>query len=131
MREAHAGHLGRGVAATGEARATAASVAAIRSRTTFEADLSSRTPWNDGWRSSPSRVHSVNVTSHTSVGFTQCAPRAGGARPSSRERRRRLLELPEPPAELRERGLGEPGPHLARVDEAPSRSCTPSSSAPS
>ncbi len=44
-----------------------------RSRTTSSARLSSRSPWNDGCRIFPSPVHSVNATSQTSSGRTQCA----------------------------------------------------------
>ena len=41
---------------------------------------SSRIFTNTGWRSLPSLVHSVNVASHTSDGFTQCARRSGPLR---------------------------------------------------
>jgi hypothetical protein len=54
---------------------SAAATRSARSRTTSRAFLSSRSPWNDGWRSVPSRVHSVNDTSPTSVGLTHVARR--------------------------------------------------------
>ncbi len=50
------------------------------SRTTSVAFLSARNPRNDGWRSAPSSLHSVNATSATSCGFTQCAPFASNPR---------------------------------------------------
>ena len=64
--------------------------------TTVTGDLSSRSPRHVGWRIRPSRVHSENATSPTSVGDTQCAPLAcargtssakGGVRRSSRSSR--------------------------------------------
>ena len=42
--------------------------------------LSSRSPWNVGWRRLPSRVHSVKATSATSSGFTQWLRRASAPR---------------------------------------------------
>src|SRR3954465_3637179 len=45
------------------------------SLTTSFAGLSSRRPWNDGCRSWPSDVHSVNSISPTRSGFTQVTPR--------------------------------------------------------
>src|SRR5690606_10970788 len=47
----------------------------VSKRTSF-GDLSSRSPLHDGWRSTPSLVHSVKCTSATSLGSTQCTPRA-------------------------------------------------------
>ena len=41
------------------------------SRRISRGDLSPRTPMNSGWRSKPSRVHSTNDTSTTTLGFTQ------------------------------------------------------------
>src|SRR6185312_9949197 len=57
--------------------------AAARSRTTSAAFLSSRRPMNDGWRSVPSLVHSVNAISATSDGFTQCTSRPAAPRGGS------------------------------------------------
>ena len=45
--------------------------AAAPPRCTSRADLSSRSPWNDGARRRPSCVHSTNSTSQTSSGLTQ------------------------------------------------------------
>src|SRR5258705_11022247 len=50
------------------------------SRTTSVAFLSVRSPWNDGWRSAPSLLHSVNAISATRSGLTQCAPLASKPR---------------------------------------------------
>src|SRR6185312_1491918 len=47
------------------------------SRVTVLASLSSRVPRNTGCLSSPSAVHSLNLTSTTSVGRTQCAGSLG------------------------------------------------------
>src|SRR5207248_239138 len=44
------------------------------SRTTSSADLSSLSPRNRGWRSRPSRVHSVNPIWAPSLGLTQETP---------------------------------------------------------
>src|ERR1700728_3653992 len=52
------------------------------SRTTSAGSLSSRRPWNLGWRSSPASVHSENPTSPTSLGSTQCTPRGRGSGPA-------------------------------------------------
>src|SRR5438552_15589542 len=46
------------------------------SRTTSVAFLSARRPWNDGWRSAPSLLHSVNAISATRSGLIQWAPLA-------------------------------------------------------
>src|SRR5262245_38326435 len=43
----------------------------VLSRMTCAAGLSSRNPWNEGWRSRLSAVHSVNATAPTSFGSTQ------------------------------------------------------------
>ena len=40
--------------------------------------MSSRSPRNDGWRSLPSAVHSVNCTCPTNWGTTQVASRSRG-----------------------------------------------------
>ena len=37
------------------------------------AALSLRSPWNTGWRTRPSGVHSAKLTSATSFGLTQCS----------------------------------------------------------
>ena len=52
------------------------------SRTTSAGSLSSRSPLNEGWRSVPDWVHSLNSTSATSLGSTKidCL---GGWRPSN------------------------------------------------
>jgi hypothetical protein len=47
------------------------------SRTTSAGSLSSRRPWNRGWRSCPSVVHSLKPTSATRRGWTQCTPARG------------------------------------------------------
>jgi hypothetical protein len=60
----------------GAAGAVSSATCAGFSRTTSRGRLSSRNPWNDGCRNVPSRVHSVNDTSPTSCGLTQCARRA-------------------------------------------------------
>ena len=52
------------------------------SRTTSAGSLSSRRPWNRGWRSSPSVVHSLKPTSATRRGSAQCTPDRG-SRPRS------------------------------------------------
>src|SRR5262249_3445790 len=44
------------------------------SLTTSTGLLSVRRPRNRGWRSLPSRVHSLNATCATDVGRTQCTP---------------------------------------------------------
>lgn len=49
------------------------------SRFTALAFLSTRSPSKAGWRSAPSRVHSVNRTWQTSSGFTHVAPLMCGA----------------------------------------------------
>src|SRR4029078_1253181 len=57
-------------------------VVAATSLTTDFGGLSRRRPWHDGWRILPSEVHSVDSTSPTHSGRTQCAFRpsqpAGG-----------------------------------------------------
>ena len=50
---------------------TRSSAGSASSRCTSRADLSSRSPWNDGARRRPSCVHSTNSTSQTSSGLTQ------------------------------------------------------------
>ena len=45
------------------------SVSTARSRITSFGFLSSRNPWNDGWRSVPSLVHSVNSISADELGL--------------------------------------------------------------
>jgi len=52
------------------------------SRMTSAGSLSSRRPWNRGWRSSPPVVHSLKPTWATRRGCTQCTPDRGG-RPRS------------------------------------------------
>src|SRR5260370_39343469 len=48
------------------------------SRTTSRGSLSSLRPWNLGWRSCPSVVHSLKPTWPTRRGSTQCTPAPGG-----------------------------------------------------
>ena len=62
-------------------------------------------PGTTGWRSSPSRVHSVNATSATSSGSTQCAPRLAAAGRRARTARSRRSSF-EPRASSLQRGLG-------------------------
>ncbi len=59
-----------------------------RSRRTSAAGLSSRRPWKTAWRTRPAGVHSVNDTSATHCGRTQC----GRALRSVPTRRRRVRE---------------------------------------
>src|SRR5260370_37679614 len=47
------------------------------SRTTSRGSLSSLRPWNLGWRSCPSVVHSLKPTSPTRRGATPCTPPRG------------------------------------------------------
>src|SRR5581483_12144024 len=51
--------------------------ATATSRTTWRGSLSKRRPWYEGARSWPPLVHSLNSTSHTSVGSTNRAARSG------------------------------------------------------
>ena len=52
--------------------------------TTSAGFLSRRRPWNLGWRSRPSAVHSVKPTWATSRGSTQCTPDPGRPRTGSK-----------------------------------------------
>ena len=51
------------------------------SRITSAGLLSRRSPWNLGWRSRPSVVHSLKPICATSRGLVQCTPRRGAGRP--------------------------------------------------
>ena len=99
------------------------------SRTTSRAFLSWRSPWKEGWRRRPSLVHSVNATSATSSGRTQCARVTPGMRERSKgevgcaraaSRRRRSSSSFEV----------KPVPTLPANSRRPSGSWTPMSSAP-
>ena len=56
------------------------SLARLREPRTTSPALSRRRPWNRGWRSSPSAVHSLKPTWATSRGSTQCTPERGRPR---------------------------------------------------
>ena len=91
------------------------------SRTTSRARLSSRRPSNDGWRSVPSRVHSVNVTSPTSSGLTQCARRPSAPRRRIDERRLVASRACAACGQRRQQRVVEPGADLAAVAQRPFR----------
>ena len=86
-----------------------------RSRTISRAGLSSRSPFQAGWRRRPSGVHSVNSTSPTSSGRTQCARAAPGGRCANGDVGRR--ERVETAAQVRRSPAGEAGADLADVDQ--------------
>ena len=110
------------------------------SRTTSAGSLSSRRPWNRGWRSSPSVVHSLKPTSATSRGWTQCTPdrgslpRSNGRRVPLQGGQRRVQAVQGLPAEagadfagvdelvlgivVAQQQRAEPGAGPARVGEA-------------
>src|SRR5688572_24232390 len=54
------------------------SVSTCFSNVTFDAGLSSRIPWKEGWRITPSEVISLYDTSQTSLGFRKVAVAIGG-----------------------------------------------------
>src|SRR6185437_38900 len=89
------------------------------SRTTSRGPLSSRSPWNRGWRSSPAGVHSLNPTSPTSRGSTQCTPdtERGSGPPSNGERGRSMAASRS--CRLRSSWLVKPVPTLPAYTSRP------------
>ena len=90
-----------------------------RSRRTSFAFLSARSPLNAGCRIFPSLVHSVNATSQTSCGLTQCALRASA--PSGGGSNGQLfcaIDVERPP-QLERAFLREAGADPAAEDQLP------------